>query len=263
MNRKLLFIFLLTPALTIGLRPAPAAEAGSSNASGSPVLMELFTSEGCSSCPPADKFLQDMDRLQPVSGARLIVLSEHVDYWNHDGWKDPFSSHLLTDRQSSYAAHFGLSSPYTPQLIVDGTEELVGNSPQRAQPILENALTSNKIEVRVSSVTLDGTTLRAHVDADALPEHGPSHAEVFVVVALNHAESQVAAGENAGHKLTHVAVVRSLTKIGKVDTKKSFGADIRLPLNPSDDPANLRVIAFVQAPGPGKVLGATLLPVSH
>ena len=263
MNRKLVFISLLILALTIGLRHAPATEAGNGNAAGAPVLVELFTSEGCSSCPPADKFLQDMDRLQPVPGARLIVLSEHVDYWNHDGWKDPFSSHLLTERQNSYAAHFGLSSPYTPQMIVDGSEELVGNSPQGAKPILEKALTSNKIEVRVSSVTLDGTTLRARVDADALPEHGPSHAEVFVVVALNHAESQVLAGENGGHRLTHVGVVRSLTMIGKVDAKKSFGADIRLPVNPSDDPANLRVIAFVQASGPGKVLGAALQPVSH
>jgi len=229
----------------------------------SPVLVELFTSEGCSSCPPADRLLQDLDGQQPVPGASLIVLSEHVDYWNHDGWKDPFSSSLLTDRQNSYVAHFGLGSAYTPQMVVDGATEFVGNSRKSARASIERALTVNKTEVRLSSISVDGTTLRAHVDAAVLPAHGPSHAEVFVVVALNHAESQVLAGENGGHRLTHVGVVRSLTKIGSVDTKKSFDADVRLALNPSDNPANLRVIAFVQASGPGKVLGAAVQPVSR
>jgi len=257
MNRHFLAAMFV---LMMGLRCVGAADAGT-NAPGSPVLVELFTSEGCSSCPPADKFLQDMDRLQPIPGANLIVLSEHVDYWDHDGWKDPYSSHFLTERQNSYAAHFGLNSAYTPQMVVDGTAEFVGNSPRRAKPVLEKALTANKIEVRISSVIRDGNTLRAHIDAGSLPEHGASHADVFVVVALNRAESQVRAGENEGHRLTHVGVVRSFTKIGKVDTKTSFGAEVRVSLNLGDDRANLRLIAFLQASGPGKVLGAAVQPV--
>jgi hypothetical protein len=259
MNRA--FALILFSALTTASPFAAAAKPSSTDAPGTPVLVELFTSEGCSSCPPADKFLQDLDRLQPVPGASLIVLSEHVDYWNHDGWKDPFSSHLLTERQSSYAAHFGLESPYTPQMIVDGTAEFVGNSPKRARPILEKAANTGKIEIRVSSITVDGSTLRAHVEAGQLPARGPSHAEVWVAIALNRAEAQVSAGENEGHKLTHVSVVRSLVSIGKVDNKKNFSADVRLSLNPSDDPANLRLVAFVQASGPGQVLGAALTPV--
>jgi hypothetical protein len=256
------FVFFALLMLTLPVRHQEASSATASGAMpASPVLVELFTSEGCSSCPPADRLLQDLDRQPPVPGASLIALSEHVDYWNHDGWKDPFSSSLLTDRQNSYVTHFGLNSAYTPQMIVDGSAEFIGNSPQQAKAALQKALAGNKTEVRVSSISVDGTTLRAHVSAGLLPAHGPSHAEVFVVVALNRAETQVLAGENGGHRLTHVGVVRSLRKVGTVDTKKSFDADVRLALNASDDPANLRVVAFVQASGPGKVLGATVQPV--
>jgi hypothetical protein len=260
-----IFIVLCILMFTLTARPqdTSATNARRGTTAVSPILVELFTSEGCSSCPPADRLLQDLDGQQPVPGAHLIVLSEHVDYWNHDGWKDPFSSSLLTDRQNSYVTHFGLSSAYTPQMIVDGSAEFVGNSSQQAQAALQRALTLKKTEVLISSILVDGTTLRAHVSAGLLIPPGPSHAEVFVVIAFNHAESQVAAGENKGHRLRHVGVVRSLTKVGTVDRKKSFDADIRLALSPSDNPENLRVVAFVQTPGPGKVLGAAVQPVSR
>ncbi len=189
----LLFLaFATTLMITNAAQTAPS----------SPVLIELFTSEGCSSCPPADALLQQLDQSQAIPGAQLIVLSEHVDYWDHDGWKDPHSSHSLTDRQNVYADHLGLKSVYTPQMVVDGTTEFLGSNGPSAKQAIEKArdLDLEKIPVRISAISLANPgTLQAHVDADAVPESVRARkAEVYVVIALNHTESQVAAGENRG-----------------------------------------------------------------
>src|SRR5713101_8826099 len=133
----------------------------------SPVLVELFTSEGCSSCPPADALLERLDRSQQVSGADLIVLSEHVDYWNDIGWKDPYSSHEYSERQSAYAAQFGLGTIYTPQMIVDGHFEFVGSDERRATQAIENATKVRKIPVSISLTDERMTTV--HIETGPLP----------------------------------------------------------------------------------------------
>jgi hypothetical protein len=225
--------------------------------SATPVLVELFTSEGCSSCPPADRLLQDFDK-QPVAGARLIVLSEHVDYWNHIGWKDPYSSSFYSGRQSAYSTHFRLKSVYTPQMVVDGSTEFVGSDSGRANQAVAAARPSQKIPVRISNISVTGGELHARVEADSLPV---GEADVIAVVALNHAESQVSGGENSGRRLTHVAVVQSFTNVGKVGKNKAFAQEIRLDLPSGRDVSNLRLIALVQQPGPGKVLGAAMAQV--
>jgi hypothetical protein len=226
-----------------------------------PVLVELFTSEGCSSCPPADRFLEKLDR-QPIPGAEMIVLSEHVDYWNHIGWKDPYSAHSYSERQSAYSRRFGLDSVYTPQMIVDGASEFVGSNTRIADSAFAKALATPKIPVRLSLISARPQGLLAHLDAGVLePSFGTREAEVYIALALNRAESQVSSGENAGHRLAHVAVVRQLTKVGVMKQTQGLSKDIQLNLEPASASGNLRLIAFVQEPRQGRVLGAALLPV--
>ena len=256
----LLFVAFSSAAwICLAASPAPHNEAAAT-----PVLVELFTSEGCSSCPPADRLLQYLDRSQPVAGAELIVLSEHVDYWNHIGWADPYSSRFFSDRQSAYSDRFRLGSVYTPQMVVDGTTEFVGSDSRLASQACEKARRVEKIPVRISAISLENpNTVRAHVETDPLPESSKARkADIYIVVGLNHAESQVLRGENEGRRLTHVAVVQSLTKIGSVEKGKSFAQEVRIKLAPRTDAANLRVIVFVQESGPGPVLGAALQRVT-
>ena len=223
-----------------------------------PILVELFTSEGCSSCPPADALLEKMDATQPVPGAQLIVLSEHVDYWDHDGWKDPNSSAAMTERQVAYVHALGLNTPYTPQFVVDGSREMRANDVQQVEKVFREAAAAPKISVRIGEVSVEGNggVLRARIEADE--NSGKHNADVYVAIALDRVESQVLHGENGGRHLTHVAVVQQITKVGKLSKGKSFGEAVQLKLKPGTDPKNVRIVAFVQEPGAGRLLGAAL-----
>lgn len=188
----------------------------------------------------------------------MIVLSEHVDYWNHIGWKDPYSARFYSDRQGIYARRLGLDDVYTPQMVVDGTSQFTGSDTALAEKAFAKALTKPKVAVRLSSVSL-GTTnvLSAHLETAALAESFDlREADVYVAVALNHAESQVSRGENAGRTLSHTAVVKSIVKVGRLRRGQSFAQDLQMKVDPGTDARNLRLIAFVQEPGQGRVIGA-------
>jgi len=204
-----------------------------------PVLVELFTSEGCSSCPPADRLLQ---RLDP----RTIVLSEHVDYWDQLGWKDRFSSHAFTERQESYARQFGLDGPYTPQMVVDGAAQFSGGDARRAAEEIDKAGRRAKADIRI---------VRSERGVRMEISGAPNAADVMLALADNAAESQVAAGENKGVDLRHVAVVRSLRKIGSIKRGGSFATEVGLPAGA----ATQRVVVFLQESGQARVSGAAML----
>jgi hypothetical protein len=222
-----------------------------------PVVVELFTSEGCSSCPPADAFLQRLQSMQPVPGAKLITLSEHVTYWNHDGWKDPHSSEQLTDRQQVYVSRFGLPSAYTPQFVVDGTDELKLTDEGQVRAVFEKAVKDQRIPVTITSAHIDPAgfgILRGHIDIDGTT--AKQSADIYVAVTLHQANSDVSAGENKGRKLTETEVVLNLEKIGKTTPGNPFSRDFEVKLKSKEDPANLGVVVVAQAGGTGKIVGA-------
>jgi len=215
-----------------------------------PVLVELFTSEVCSSCPPADLLLEKLDRTQPVRGAAIIVLSEHVDYWDSSSWKDSYSSAAFTERQRIYARRSNLENIYTPQMIVDGATEFVGNDGRRAVSAITEASQQEKIGVRI--VQLTGAV---RIEVDALPKSaGHRSADVFLVAADESANTDVAGGENKGRHLHHVAIARRIEKLGAVNSHAGFSKEAPNPVSP----AAMRLIAFAQEPASGRVWGAAV-----
>lgn len=221
-----------------------------------PVLLELFTSEGCSSCPPADRLLQVFDQSQPVSNANLIVLSEHVDYWDRLGWKDPFSSPQFTARQQDYAGRYSREGVYTPQLVVDGRFALVGSDSREANAAIQKAAREPKVAIALSDVARDGKQVKARVDVPGDANSKRRSAVLYLVIADNRAQSQVARGENAGHSLAHVAVTRVLKDAGTIDLRSASFKDVALTVPAGAGANGLRLIAFLEDPASGHILGA-------
>jgi hypothetical protein len=218
-----------------------------------PVVVELFTSEGCSSCPPADKLLSDLIKQQPVEGALIIGLSEHVDYWNHLGWKDPFSDHLFSARQSAYAA----TDIYTPQMIVDGRESFVGSDRVAAFAAISKAASTQKAPIALSWTTSTPRALSVKFSGGA-PAAGGT---VFLAIVEDDLQSSVRAGENSGTVLRHSAVTRRLTDIGHADRSGAFGNEnVRVELAPTWRTDALHVVIFVAGSNRHVVAAASIRP---
>ncbi len=225
-----------------------------------PVIVELFTSEGCSSCPPADELLQKLEAQQPVAGAEVIALEEHVDYWNHDGWNDPYSSPDWAERQTVYRTIFN-QTEYTPQMIVDGHSQLVGSNGREALVEIEKAAHRVQTPVAINSEKADAHgSQRFTVSVGKLAGNTPGDvAEIWLAVTEDGLQSSVNRGENAGQVLHHTATLRSLHKIGTADVNAqsvSFEGDSRVKLESRWKPENLHVVVFVQEKKSRIILGA-------
>ena len=225
--------------------PARAAEVGT------PVVVELFSSEGCSSCPPAEEFLRRFASRRPADAAPLIALEYHVDYWNYLGWKDPFSRHEFTERQESYSRAFGDDRIYTPELVVQGKLALSARSDTALTEHLRRESSEPLARVRVG---VEGDVVSVHVEraADVAPGQA---ADVLLAVTESNLRSEVRAGENRGETLAHAPVVRSLAKVGSLDGA-AFDGRVRVDVDPSWKRENLRFVAFVQARASRHILGA-------
>jgi hypothetical protein len=241
----------LNPARDSGAARLVAAS-DSDAAARNPVVLELFTSEGCSDCPPADSLLEKLDKTQPVAGAQIIVLSEHVDYWDDIGWRDPYSAHSFSERQSQYSNHFRLNSIYTPQMVVDGRVQFVGSDERSALRAIENAARTEKTPVTISAARFDGNnnvTLRVETGA------APADAVLLVAIEDESDVSSVSRGENSGRTLHHVAVVREMTQAATVTSGQVFAKDVTVKFSRNGTP-NYRVVALLQDPSSGAIVGA-------
>ena len=248
--------------LTSGVFVRPNAQTSSSSpgAARTPVVVELFTSEGCSSCPPADALLTRLTEQQFYENAQLITLEEHVDYWDNQGWTDPFSSRDWTYRQNVYAGILGNRNPYTPQMVVDGTVEFNGSYAQKARQAILEAAGKTKIPV---TLVLGSTNETGKGDFSVTvgklggTTKGEA-AEVWLAITETGLHSAVKRGENAGQDLHHAAVVRSMRKIGeaKADAETSFSEDARVPLQKEWKRENLRAVLLVQEKKSRRILGA-------
>jgi hypothetical protein len=213
------------------------------------VLVELFTSEGCSSCPPADRALAFLEKQQPVTKAEIVTLAFHVDYWDRLGWKDRFSSPLFSRRQEGYAHAFKLGSNYTPQMVVDGAAEFVGSDTGRASTEILKATGSSKADV---VVVRHGE--HASVKIASAPDHRES--TVFAAIAEDGVSTRVEGGENSGKTLEHVSVVRELKTLGTLNpgqTEFQSEVDVKAPSDAKKE--SLKVVVFVQENGSRRVLG--------
>lgn len=251
---------LVVGALFLVFRPSGVTQVSAANAARSPVVVELFTSEGCSSCPPADLLLQKLVQQQPIADAEIIALEEHVDYWNHDGWVDPYSSSEWTERQQAYAAVYK-DDPYTPEAVVNGRSQFVGNNRGEAEAEIKKGAGGLKTVVRITALSSDEKgSERFHVSVEKLEGNATGDvAEIWLAVTEDGLHSAVSRGENAGHVLQHVATLRTLRKIGIADAHDAsvaFSGDALVRFSPDWNPENLRVAVFVQETKSRQILGA-------
>ena len=225
------------------------------------VLVELFTSQGCSSCPAADRVLARIVTEQPMAGVTVIGLSEHVDYWNRLGWNDPFSAPQFSARQSDYSKAFGTTQIYTPQMIVDGTEEFVGSEGRKIRRAISNARHRQKADVTVSVAPagLADNDVLLNIRASGFHKE-VQHPRVAVLLAITEDDLQVRVprGENAGKSLKHQRVVRRLEVLEEIDTKaaQAFSTTAQVHLDPKWNRDHLRAIVFLQDRDSRRVLGA-------
>lgn len=253
-SMKRFALAMLVPLLS-GLPPLMAQQphpASVSEASNSVVLVELFTSEGCSSCPPADALLRQVNGTRTGAGQLIVGISEHVTYWNNLGWSDPFSSDIFTTRQSSYSDHFQLGSVYTPQMVINGAQQIVGSDKNSLERALQHENSRSQTPLHILSATIVNGTLNITF---SIGDTNGKEVDIMAVLSDDLDRSNVLHGENSGRTLAHVAVARSLTRIATVHAATEKTVQVSLPASFDLQKGGHHLILFAQAASLGPVLG--------
>jgi hypothetical protein len=221
------------------------------------VIVELFTSEGCSSCPPADALLKELSEQQKMNGVQIVALEEHVDYWNHLGWKDPYSAAEFSQRQSDYAQVFGTDGVYTPQMVVDGQSELVGSRSAAAREAIHKAANQPKAEI-VLGAGANSSPGKPAFEVQIKSLGGISvrgETELWIAVTEKGLQTDVKAGENSGETLKHAAVVRSLRKIETLRDPAGYDRQLQIAVDPGWKKENLAVVVFLAEKSSHRIVG--------
>jgi hypothetical protein len=226
------------------------------------VIVELFTSEGCSSCPPADQLLKKLSEEQPIHGVQVVALEEHVDYWNHQGWKDPFSDAEFSRRQEDYGGAIHTGGVYTPQMIVDGQVEVTGSQGRKAWEAIEQSARMPKANVEVLPAAGEAGASAAFDlrVSNASGEARGKKLELWLALTEKGLQSDVKAGENSGEMLQHAAVVRSLQKIAVVQADEPFTKRVTPNLKQEWKREQLSLVAFLVEKGSRKIVGGAMTP---
>lgn len=251
---------ILLIVLTVAATHSSQAHATKSSRS-EPVLLELFTSEGCSSCPAADRLAIQLQS-QEKSGRQIIIMSEHVDYWNYLGWQDRYSSPLFTARQRAYAQALGQNDVYTPEAVIDGKIGVVGNDSQSVNKAIEKCALSAKAELSLVLESDESNPYKQKVFVTAVCTDPPciERGQLFVAITEDNLKSKVRSGENSGAILAHTGVVGSLHKVGgavSLSPNKPMKFVTEVALDPQWKKSDSRVIAFLQDSVKMSVTGAT------
>ena len=223
------------------------------------VIVELFTSEGCSSCPPADSLLRQVHLKETSAGQLIVGISEHVTYWNNLGWKDPYSSQVFTDRQSVYASRLSPEGPYTPQMVVNGREQFVGSDGGTLQRALADDARRRHVDLRILSSTPSASALDVRF---AVSGSFSKALDIVAVLADDADRSNVLRGENNGRLLEHVSVARTLNIVATVRDSGEESFHLRLPDGfQSGTAGGHHLILFAQEPHQGEIVGAVTIPL--
>jgi hypothetical protein len=214
-----------------------------------PVVVELFTSEGCSSCPPADALLGTLSQHRILGNADVILLGEHVDYWDGQGWRDRFSSPEFTQRQNGYVRQLHLATAYTPQIVIDGHLQGSGGNGGNVQRLIEESAHSAK------SATVTLNLVSPEKLQVMVTDSSGAKLQVLFAVTEDNLTTSVRGGENGGRVLKHAAVVHELRSLGNTSNGK-FEKTISLPDKSDWKKEDLRAVVLVQNASSGQILGA-------